>query len=83
MRATSKTSSGVAMGTMPYISPEQALGRDVDHRSDLFSLGAVLYEMATGRPPFAESNASETLDRILHAQPDAMACFNSQVPGGT
>ncbi len=75
-----KTQSGVVMGTVPYMSPEQALGREVDHRSDLFSLGVVLYEMATGRLPFAGSSTSDTLDRILHAQPDAMARFNYDVP---
>ncbi len=75
-----QTTPGVVMGTVPYMSPEQALGREMDHRSDLFSLGVVLYEMATGRLPFAGSNASETLDRILHAQPEAIARLNSAVP---
>src|SRR5215510_4116832 len=75
-----KTEPGMVMGTVPYMSPEQALGREVDHRSDVFSLGVTLYEMTTGRLPFAGANSSETLDRILHAQPEAMARFNSDVP---
>jgi eukaryotic-like serine/threonine-protein kinase len=79
-RAPVQTNSGVVMGTVPYMSPEQALGREVDHRSDLFSLGVLLYEMASGRSPFAGASAAETLDRILHAQPEALRRFNPQVP---
>ncbi|HZS04308.1 MAG TPA: protein kinase [Blastocatellia bacterium] len=75
-----KTAPGVVMGTVPYMSPEQALGREVDQRSDLFSLGIVLYEMATGRLPFSGANTSETLNLILHVQPEAMARFNYNVP---
>jgi serine/threonine protein kinase/Tfp pilus assembly protein PilF len=75
-----KTGPGVVMGTVPYMSPEQVLGRDVDHRSDLFSLGVLLYEMATGRPPFAGPTAGETADRILHAPLEAMAHVNPEVP---
>jgi two-component system LytT family response regulator len=74
------TSAGLVLGTVEYMSPEQALGRDVDHRADIFSLGVVLYEMATGRLPFAGSNAPETMARILQTQPDAMARFNYEIP---
>lgn len=74
-----KTVPGVVMGTVQYMSPEQALGREIDRRSDIFSLGAVLYAMATGRAPFTGSSISETIDRILHSQPEAMARFNYEL----
>jgi TolB-like protein/Tfp pilus assembly protein PilF/predicted Ser/Thr protein kinase len=78
--ATATTQTGVVLGTVPYMSPEQALGREVDYRSDLYSLGVALYEMTTGRLPFAGATVSETLDRILHAQPEAVARFNYNAP---
>ena len=75
-----KTERGVVMGTAQYMSPEQILGKEVDHRTDIFSLGVVLYEMTTGRLPFSGSSVSETTDRILHSQPQAIARFNYNVP---
>jgi serine/threonine protein kinase len=74
------TDPGMVMGTVHYMSPEQALGREADGRSDLFSLGVVLYEMATGRLPYSGTNATELLMQILHAQPEAMARFNYETP---
>jgi len=75
-----KTTTGAVIGTVTYMSPEQALGRKVDHRSDIFSLGIVIYEMVTGRKPFVGKTTTETIDRIVHAQPQAIARFNYDVP---
>jgi two-component system LytT family response regulator len=74
------SAAGMLIGTVVYMSPEQALGRPVDHRTDLFSLGVVLYQMATGRLPFEGSNPSETIARILEDSPAGMARFNYDVP---
>jgi serine/threonine protein kinase/Tol biopolymer transport system component len=75
-----ETHPGVVMGTVSYMSPEQAMGHEVDTRTDIWSLGVVLYEMATGRLPFNGDSVTETIDRIAHAQPEAIARFNYDVP---
>jgi serine/threonine protein kinase len=75
-----QTRLGQALGTPSYMSPEQALGQDIDHRSDIFSLGAVLYELATGQRAFTGSTLGEIADKILHAQPPAIARLNYDVP---
>lgn len=73
---TTQTQLGQVLGTPSYMSPEQALGKSVDHRSDLFSLGILLYELATAKLPYAGSSFGETINQILHTQPEAIARFN-------
>ena len=76
----SMTQPGVVVGTVRYMSPEQTLGRTVDARSDLFSAGIVLYELATGRAPFLGTTSTETIVKITRDQPEPVRELNAEVP---
>src|ERR1700675_3188124 len=76
----SLTAVGVIPGTAVYMSPEQARGEELDPRSDLFSLGVVLYEMATGKKPFATGNVITTLDAVLNQKPVSPLQLNPALP---
>jgi TolB-like protein len=76
----SLTAVGVIPGTAVYMSPEQARSETIDARSDLFSFGTVLYEMATGKKPFAGNNSLMTLDAVLHAKPAPPRELNPKIP---
>jgi len=74
------TAVGGIVGSAPYMSPEQIVGDDVDSRSDVFSLGVVIYQMATGQLPFSGSTRAEMKERILHAAPEPMMRLNPDLP---
>ncbi|MEO8348217.1 MAG: protein kinase, partial [Acidobacteriota bacterium] len=75
-----RTGTGVILGTVSYMSPEQAQGRAIDHRTDVFSLGLVLYEALTGSRPFSGKSAVETLHAIINEEPVSAAERNPRVP---
>src|SRR6185295_16903718 len=74
------TNPGVVMGTISYMSPEQATGNDVDARTDVFSLGVLLYEMLAGRQPFEGKNTHEIISSIIHKKPRPLARFAPDIP---
>jgi eukaryotic-like serine/threonine-protein kinase len=79
-RAANLTSLGAMMGTVAYMSPEQVRAKELDARTDLFSFGAVLHEMATGKIPFDGSSSGEICGAILHQNPTPASQLNPQVP---
>jgi len=75
-----ETTPGVIMGTVSYMSPEQARGEKLDQRTDIFSLGVVLYEMVTSKRPFDGKSAIDTLHAIINQEPPSITKLNSQLP---
>ena len=76
------TQTGMAMGTLPYMSPEQLRGQPVDHRTDIFSMGSVLYEMATGQRPFVGGTSMELSSSILRDTPKTVTELRPELPSG-
>jgi predicted Ser/Thr protein kinase len=80
METLAKTQAGFVLGTLRYMSPEQARGQAVDHRSDIFSLGIVLYEMVTGQLPFSGTTALDTLHAIAFEETRPMTALRPNLP---
>jgi TolB-like protein len=81
-RTLTVTQTGIVMGTLPYMSPEQLHGRQVDHRTDIYSLGTVLYEMATGQGPFVGGTTAELISSILRDTPKPVSGLRAELPMG-
>jgi serine/threonine protein kinase/Tfp pilus assembly protein PilF len=75
-----QTEPGVVMGTAAYMSPEQARGKNVDARTDIFSLGAVIYEMLSGRAPFAGETAADIIGALIHKEPQPLSTLVPNIP---
>jgi serine/threonine protein kinase len=76
------TNMGVVIGTYSYMSPEQAIGNKIDHRSDIFSLGIVMYELLSGKKPFKKDEQGEVTDKIINQKPISVRKINPQIPWG-
>ena len=81
LTSSGRTQAGIVMGTPAYMSPEQISGRALDHRTDIFSLGIMLHEMATGRRPFAGISSAELISAILRDTPPSVTELRPELPG--
>src|SRR5262249_46992650 len=79
-RERSKAAQATLTGTIYYMSPEQALGQEVDARSDIFSVGVLLSQMSTGRRPFTADSFSEVINQVIHATPTSLVIVAPNVP---
>ncbi|HVO62123.1 MAG TPA: protein kinase, partial [Terriglobales bacterium] len=79
---TQKTDPGVVLGTAGYMSPEQVRGKTVDHRTDIFAFGTILYEMVTGKQPFRKSTSADTMAAILNEEPSSLSQVTPATPPG-